>query len=42
MASRNMYDVIGVGVRCAGASTAMLLARKRYKVMLVNERSRAG
>jgi flavin-dependent dehydrogenase len=34
-----MYDVIVVGARCAGAPTAMLLARKGYRVMLV-DRSR--
>jgi flavin-dependent dehydrogenase len=31
-----MYDVIVVGARCAGAPTAMLLARKGYKVLLVD------
>jgi flavin-dependent dehydrogenase len=31
-----MYDAIVVGARCAGASTAMLLARKGYKVLLVD------
>src|SRR6185295_2217273 len=31
----SMYDVIVVGARCAGAPTAMLLARKGYKVLLV-------
>ncbi|HSD85105.1 MAG TPA: FAD-dependent monooxygenase, partial [Anaerolineae bacterium] len=31
-----MYDVIVIGARCAGASTAMLLARKGYKVLLVD------
>ena len=29
-----MYDVIVVGARCAGASTAMLLARKGHRVLL--------
>jgi flavin-dependent dehydrogenase len=33
------YDAIVVGARCAGAPTAMLLARKGYKVLLV-DRSR--
>jgi flavin-dependent dehydrogenase len=33
------YDAIVVGARCAGAPTAMLLARKGYKVLLVD---RAG
>jgi 2-polyprenyl-6-methoxyphenol hydroxylase-like FAD-dependent oxidoreductase len=31
-----MYDAIIVGARCAGASTAMLLARKGYRVLLVD------
>jgi flavin-dependent dehydrogenase len=31
-----MYDAIVVGARLAGASTAMLLARKGYKVLLVD------
>lgn len=31
-----MYDVIVVGARCAGAPTALLLARKGYKVLLVD------
>src|SRR5689334_5276699 len=31
-----MYDVIVVGARCAGAPTAMLLARKGYRVRLVD------
>jgi flavin-dependent dehydrogenase len=30
------YDVIVVGARCAGSSTAMLLARKGYRVLLVD------
>ena len=30
------YDVIVVGARCAGAPTAMLLARKGYRVLLVD------
>jgi 2-polyprenyl-6-methoxyphenol hydroxylase-like FAD-dependent oxidoreductase len=29
-----MYDVIVVGARCAGSPTAMLLARKGYRVLL--------
>jgi flavin-dependent dehydrogenase len=33
------YDAIVVGARCAGAPTAMLLARRGYKVLLV-DRSR--
>jgi 2-polyprenyl-6-methoxyphenol hydroxylase-like FAD-dependent oxidoreductase len=31
-----MYDVIVIGARCAGAPTAMLLARNGYKVLLVD------
>jgi 2-polyprenyl-6-methoxyphenol hydroxylase-like FAD-dependent oxidoreductase len=31
-----MYDAIVVGARCAGASTAMLLARKGHSVLLVD------
>jgi len=31
-----MYDAIVVGARCAGAPTALLLARKGYKVLLVD------
>ena len=31
-----MYDVIVVGARCAGAPTAMLLARRGYRVLLVD------
>jgi len=31
-----MYDAIIVGARCAGAPTAMLLARKGYKVLLLD------
>lgn len=34
-----MYDAIVVGARCAGSPTAMLLARKEYRVLLVD---RAG
>ncbi len=32
-----MYDVIIVGARVAGSSTAMLLARKGYKVLVVDK-----
>jgi 2-polyprenyl-6-methoxyphenol hydroxylase-like FAD-dependent oxidoreductase len=32
----DMYDVIVVGARCAGSPTAMLLARKGYRVLLVD------
>jgi 2-polyprenyl-6-methoxyphenol hydroxylase-like FAD-dependent oxidoreductase len=31
-----MYDVIITGARCGGASTAMLLARKGYRVLLLD------
>jgi 2-polyprenyl-6-methoxyphenol hydroxylase-like FAD-dependent oxidoreductase len=32
-----MYDAIIVGARCAGAPTAMLLARKGYQVLVVDK-----
>lgn len=32
-----MYDAIVVGARCAGSPTAMLLAQKGYKVLLVDK-----
>lgn len=35
--ARHIYDVIIVGARCAGAPTAMLLARSGYKVLLVDK-----
>jgi len=31
-----MYDAIVAGARCAGAPTAMLLARKGFRVLLVD------
>jgi flavin-dependent dehydrogenase len=31
-----MYDVIVIGARCGGAPTAMLLARRGYRVLLVD------
>jgi len=34
--AKNEYDAIVVGARCAGSPTAMLLARKGYKVLLVD------
>jgi 2-polyprenyl-6-methoxyphenol hydroxylase-like FAD-dependent oxidoreductase len=34
-----MYDAIIVGARCAGSSTAMLLARRGFKVLLVDRAS---
>src|SRR3954469_13407024 len=36
MSSYPRYDVIVVGARCAGAPTAMLLARKGYRVLMVD------
>ena len=36
-----MYDAIVVGARCAGAPTAMLLARQGLRVLAV-DRSRYG
>jgi 2-polyprenyl-6-methoxyphenol hydroxylase-like FAD-dependent oxidoreductase len=35
-AANRSYDVIVVGARCAGSPTAMLLARKGYRVLLVD------
>src|SRR4029453_18099914 len=35
-ARQDMYDAIIVGARCAGAPTAMLLARKGYRVLVVD------
>jgi 2-polyprenyl-6-methoxyphenol hydroxylase-like FAD-dependent oxidoreductase len=32
-----MYDLIVVGARCAGSPTAMLLARRGYRVLLVDK-----
>jgi 2-polyprenyl-6-methoxyphenol hydroxylase-like FAD-dependent oxidoreductase len=32
-----MYDAIVIGARCAGAPTAMLLARKGYRILLVDK-----
>ena len=32
-----MYDAIVIGARCAGAPTAMLLARKGYRVLLLDK-----
>ena len=36
MSSGEPYDAIVVGARCAGSPTAMLLARKGYRVLLVD------
>src|SRR5262249_20644083 len=33
---RNTYDVIVLGARCAGSPVAMLLARKGYRVLVVD------
>ena len=35
----NDYDAIVVGARCAGSPTAMLLARKGYRVLVVDRAS---
>jgi 2-polyprenyl-6-methoxyphenol hydroxylase-like FAD-dependent oxidoreductase len=35
----NSFDVIVVGARCAGSPTAMLLARKGYRVLVVDRAS---
>ncbi len=32
-----MYDAIVVGARCAGSPAGMLLARKGYRVLLVDK-----
>ena len=32
-----MFDAIVVGARCAGAPTAMLMARKGYRVLLLDK-----
>jgi flavin-dependent dehydrogenase len=37
MAMSKKYDVIIVGARCAGSPTAMLLARKGYRVLIVDK-----
>ena len=33
----NQYDAVVVGARCAGSPTAMLLAEKGYKVLVVDK-----
>ena len=38
--SQKRYDVVIAGARCAGASTAMLLARQGLKVLVVDPTSR--
>src|SRR6266511_1495281 len=37
--SEGSYDAIVIGARCAGSPTAMLLARKGYRVLLVDKAS---
>ncbi|MBI3796651.1 MAG: hypothetical protein HY268_06745 [Deltaproteobacteria bacterium] len=32
-----MYDAIVIGARCAGSPTAMLLARRGYRVLRVDK-----
>jgi len=32
-----MYDAIVIGARCAGSLTAMLLARKGYRILLLDK-----
>ncbi|MFE9254682.1 FAD-dependent oxidoreductase [Streptomyces sp. NPDC006879] len=34
--TNKVYDAIIVGARCAGSATAMLLARRGYRVLLVD------
>jgi 2-polyprenyl-6-methoxyphenol hydroxylase-like FAD-dependent oxidoreductase len=41
MPIRSRYDVVVVGARCAGAATAMLLARRGLRVLVV-DRARRG
>src|SRR5436305_8836378 len=36
---QEMYDAIVIGARCAGSPTAMLLARKGYRVLLLDKAS---
>jgi len=38
-AYRSRYDAVIVGARCAGASTAMLLARAGAKVLLIDRQA---
>ncbi|HEX7736856.1 MAG TPA: NAD(P)/FAD-dependent oxidoreductase [Ktedonobacteraceae bacterium] len=37
-----MYDIIVVGARCAGSPTAMLLARRGYRVLLLDKATFPG
>ena len=41
MFDRSRYDAIVVGARCAGAATAMLMARRGLKVLVI-DRGRYG
>ena len=40
--ARSKYDVVIAGARCAGASTAMLLARRGLRVLVVDPESRGS
>ena len=40
--SKSSYDVVVVGARCAGAATAMLLARAGASVLVVEQGSRGA
>ena len=40
--TRNRYDVVIAGARCAGASTAMLLARQGLRVLVVDPANRGS
>ncbi|MCH8254322.1 MAG: FAD-dependent monooxygenase, partial [Gemmatimonadetes bacterium] len=40
--TRDRYDVIIAGARCAGASTAMLLARRGLRVLVIDPTSRGS
>ena len=40
--TRDRYDVVIAGARCAGASTAMLLARQGLRVLVVDPASRGS
>jgi flavin-dependent dehydrogenase len=37
--AQSRYDAIVVGARCAGSPTAMLLARRGWKVLVVDRAS---
>ena len=37
-----MYDAIVVGARCAGSTTAMLLARRGHRVLLLDRDGAGG